>query len=225
MSTKPGFARNLSTTRLDLILFDLSNPTHLELNLRLLHDPAFQSNFGDYGLHTQADIHRLWSSTLIKPSTCPTLLSQPSPAGYIMCLKPEHAALYSPSPPVADPASAFPTPSGGKMLGLVTLASRSTSLPPDMGWGLWHQYAGNGFATEAGRAALTYWRDECGIREMIAWPKETNIPSVRTAAKLGFVANGVVFDRETGERCACYMLPGMKAFGEGTKISFWGERE
>ena len=65
MSTKPGFARNLSTTRLDLILFDLSNPTHLELNLRLLHDPAFQSNFGDYGLHTQADIHRLWSSTLI----------------------------------------------------------------------------------------------------------------------------------------------------------------
>jgi RimJ/RimL family protein N-acetyltransferase len=214
-ATKPGFARSLSTTRLNLILVDLSNPTHLELNLRLLHDPAFLTNFGDYSLHTLADIRRLWSSTLIKPSTYPALLSRPSPAGYIMCLKPEHSALYTPSPPLADPASGLPTPSGGKMIGLVTLASRSASLPPDMGWALWHEYVNNGFTTEAGRAALKYWRDECGISEMMAWPKETNIPSVRTAARLGFVPNGVVFDRKTGERCACYMLPGMK-------ISFWG---
>lgn len=111
------------------------------------------------------------------------------------------------------------------MIGLITLASRSASLPLDMGWGLWHEYANNGFATEAGRTAPKYWRDGCGVGEMIGWPKETNIPSVRTAARLGFVPNGVVFDRKTGERCACYMLPGMKAFGEGTKIGFEGEAE
>jgi RimJ/RimL family protein N-acetyltransferase len=111
------------------------------------------------------------------------------------------------------------------MLGLVTLAQRSSSLPPDMGWGLWHEYANNGFATEAGREALRYWRDECGISEIIAWPKETNIPSVRTAAKLGFVENGVVLDMEKGERHICYMLPGMKRFEEGTRISFFGDDE
>ena len=43
--------------------------------------------------------------------------------------------------------------------------------------------------------------------------------------KLGFVENGVVFDAEKGDRHACYMLPGMKRFEEGTRISFFGERE
>jgi Acetyltransferase (GNAT) domain len=212
MTSKPGFTPALSTTRLHLVLFDPSNATHLELNLRLLHDPAFLANFGDYGLHTQSDIHRLWASTHIKPITCPQLLD-----------KPEHSTLYTPTGP--DPAVSFLSPSGGKMLGLVTLAQRSASLPPDMGWGLWAEYANNGFATEAGREALRYWRDECGIREMIAWPKETNTPSVRTAAKLGFVENGVVFDKETGDRHACYMLPGMKKFEERTTVSFFGDEE
>jgi hypothetical protein len=70
-----GFARTLETTRFNLILFDISNPTHLELNLRLLYDPAFQANFGDYGIKTQDDVLRLWVSTLIRPTTCPRLLT------------------------------------------------------------------------------------------------------------------------------------------------------
>jgi RimJ/RimL family protein N-acetyltransferase len=223
MAFKPGFAPILETARLNLIHFDVSNPTNLELNLRLLYDPAFQADFGDYGLTTQDDVYRLWASTLIKPTTCPKLLDKPSAAGYIMCLKPDHENLYS-TATGSDPAAAFASASG-KMLGLVTLASRSASLPPDMGWGLWQEYANKGFATEAGREALRYWRDECEIREIIAWPKETNIPSVRTAAKLGFVENGVIFDADKGVRHACYMLPGMKRFEEGTRISFFGEEE
>lgn len=223
-SLNHGFARTLETTRFNLILFDISNPTHLELNLRLLYDAAFQTNFGDYGIKTQDDVQRLWVSTLIRPTTCPKLLDKPSAAGYIMCLKPEHEKLYTPTTAGSDPAAAFATPAG-KMLGIVTLALRSASLPPDMGWGLWQEYANNGFATEAGREALRYWRDECEIREIIAWPKETNIPSIRTAAKLGFVENGVVFDAENGERHTCYMLPGMKRLEEGTRIRFLGEEE
>jgi len=53
-----------------------------------------------------------------------------------------------------------------------------------MGWGLWQQYVNNGFASDAEAEALRCWRDECEVKEIIAWPKETNIPSVRTAAKL-----------------------------------------
>ena len=219
----PGFAPILETPRLHLVLYDIAKPTHLELNLRMINDPAFLANFGDYGFTTRDEIYRLWAGTLIQPATCPKLLDQRAPAGYIMCLKPDHEGLY----PLAvtggsDPAAAFPNPHG-KMIGMITLAQRSTSLPPDMGWGLWQEYANNGFATEAGREALRYWRDECGIREIIAWPKETNVPSVRTAAKLGFVENGVVFGKEKGDRCACYMLPGMERLEEGTTISFFGE--
>jgi hypothetical protein len=223
MASSPGFAYTLETTRLNLILFDVSNPTHLELSLRLFHDPAFQLNLGDYGLRTQDDVRRLWAATHIRPATCPKLLDGPAPAGYIMCLKPEHETLYTPATN-SDPAAAFTSPYG-KMLGVVTLALRSASLPPDMGWGLWQEYANNGFASEAGKEALRYWREECEIKEIIAWPKETNIPSVRTAVKLGFVENGVVFDAEKGDRHACYMLPGMKRFEDGTRISFFGEKE
>jgi Acetyltransferase (GNAT) domain len=111
------------------------------------------------------------------------------------------------------------------MLGIVTLALRSASLPLDMEWGLWQECANNGFASEVGKEALRYWRDECEIKEIIAWPKETNIPSARTAAKLGFVENGVVFDAEKEERHASYMLPRMKRFEEGTRISFFEEEE
>lgn len=134
-----------------------------------------------------------------------------------MCLSPDSA-----HPLADDPALAFPSPHG-KMIGMVTLASRSPTLPPDMGWGLFCQYANQGFATEAGTRALAYWRDECGIKEIIAWPKETNIPSVRTARKLGFVENGYVVGVEDGSRHAMYTLPGMKGFEEGMKVSFFGE--
>src|SRR5256885_10535303 len=93
-SSKPGFAQTLGTTRLNLTLFDISNPTHLELNLRLLYDPTFQANFGDYGLKSQDDVHRLWASNLIRQTTCPKLLEKPAAAGYVMCLKPDHESLY-----------------------------------------------------------------------------------------------------------------------------------
>jgi len=227
-ASSSGFAPTLQTARLTLLRCDISNPLHVELNLVLLHDPAFQANFGDFGIRTHADVIRLMNVTSITPDMCPKLLSKPTAAAYIMCLKDiasddedtsDESRLRS-----QDPALAFPSPYG-KMIGMITLGSRGRSVPPDMGWGLFCQYANRGFATEAGKEALRYWRDDCGISEIIAWPKETNIPSVRTAAKLGFVENGLVVDMADGSRHAVYTLPGMKKFEEGTKISFWGEDE
>ena len=99
-----------------------------------------------------------------------------------MCLKPDYETTYTPATG-SDLAAASTSPYG-RMLGVVTLALRSASFPPDMGWGLWQQYVNNGFASDAEAEALRCWRDECEVKEIIAWPKETNIPSVRTAAKL-----------------------------------------
>jgi len=216
-----GFAPVLETPRLTLLLFELSDTLQMDLQLRLLHDPAFQANFGDYGIETRDDVFRLLSHTQITPVIC-SILAAPSPAVYTMCLKDSASATM---PEIKDdPALAFPS-SYGKMIGMVTLSSRSSSVPPDMGWGLFCQYANQGFATEAGKEALRYWRDDCGISEIIAWPKATNIPSVRTAAKLGFVENGLAVSTEKGERHAVYTLPGMKGFEGGTEMSFFGEGE
>lgn len=171
MASKPSFAPTLETTRLNLILFDSSNPTRLELNVRLLHDPAFQSNFGDYGLRTQDDVRRLWASTHIKPTiseavgqACPRWLRRVSEArprnsihpcyrlrsrrGFHLPLRENARRSYS------GVAFSFPP-------------SRY-ALPPDVGWGLWQEYANNGFASEAGKEALMYWRDGCEIKEIIA---------------------------------------------------------
>lgn len=216
-----GFGTTLKTPRLTLLPFDMSNTLHMDLQLKLLHDPAFQANFGDYGVETHDDVFRLINHTRITPAICPTIAA-PSPAIYLMCLEDSASAAM---PEINDdPALAFPSPHG-KMIGTVTLASRSSSIPPDMGWGLFCQYANQGFATEAGKEALRYWRDDCGISEIIAWPKQTNIPSLRTAAKLGFVENGFAVSTEKGERHAVYTLPGMKRFEEGTELSFFGEGE
>ena len=105
-----------------------------------------------------------------------------------MRLKPDYETLYTPATG-SDPVAASTSPYR-KMLGVVTLALRSASLPPNMGWGLRQEYADNGFASEAEKEALRYWRDGCEIKEIIAWPKETNILSARMAAKLGFVEDG-----------------------------------
>jgi hypothetical protein len=223
MASSPGFAPTLETTRVNPNLFDVSYPTHLELNLRLLHDPTFQLNFGDYGPRTQDDVRRLWAATHIRPATCLKLLDRPAPAGYIVCLKPGHETLHT-TTTNSDPAAAFASPYR-KMRGVVTLALRLASLPPDMGWGLRQEYANNGFSSGAGKEALRYWREECEIKEINDWPKETKIPSVRTAVKLRFVENGVAFDAEKGDRHACYILPGMKRFEERTRISFFEEKE
>jgi hypothetical protein len=145
MASSPGFAPTLEATCLNLILFDVSNPTHLEPSLRLLHDPVFQLTFGDYGLRTQDNVRRLWAATHIRPATCPKLLDRPTPAGYIVCLKPKHETLHIPATN-SDPAATF-TSTYGKMLGVVTLALRAQPpSPPAMGWGLWQEYANNGFS-------------------------------------------------------------------------------
>src|SRR4051794_13149797 len=91
-----------------------------------------------------------------------------------MCLKPDHENLYT-------------TATGCRL-------HRSLHLP------LWENtrcsYSGVPFSFPpsrygmgslagilgAGKETLRYWRDDCEIKEIIAWAKETNIPSVRTTA-------------------------------------------
>jgi len=201
--SKTTFAPTLHTPHLTLSLFDDSNPAHLDHTLACMHDPVTIANMGDYGINTHADVLRLCNACLLPPSFC----AGTTPTG---------AAVYNVH------LRRNPT---SPMIGIISLAHRSSSVPPDMGWTILHEHSGKGYATEAGREVLRYFRDDFGIKEIIAWPKPSNVPSVRTAEKIGFVEAGTIRLRETGEMHSVYALPGMKRFDGSLEISIYGKVE
>jgi RimJ/RimL family protein N-acetyltransferase len=57
---------------------------------------------------------------------------------------------------------------------------------PEMGWLFAAEASGQGYATEAGVAALAWADAALGGREVVAIVDATNAPSIRVAEKLGF---------------------------------------
>ncbi|MCJ1393168.1 hypothetical protein MMC18_006040 [Xylographa bjoerkii] len=110
------------------------------------------------------------------------------------------------------------------MIGLISLAQRSKTVPPDMGWIILHQYAGHGYATEAGREFFRYMTEEYGVKEMIALVKPTNAVSIKVAKKMGFVESGQTMS-EDGLPRLVYALEGMKKLDASTRINFYGDGE
>jgi hypothetical protein len=77
-------------------------------------------------------------------------------------------------------------------------------------------YQGQGYATEAARAVLEFWRDVIGVREICAMTLDRNEKSRRLAERIGFVKAGPV-DVYFGERGSeekvmgrGFVLPGME---------------
>ena len=211
----------LTTTRLTLVPFDGAVDEHTDLQLAILLAPETIATMGDFGIRTRKDMLGLLNSTAIKPRIFPSLTA-PEVAIFIVHLEPQYAHEYANHP--------FPgSGNSGPMIGAITLADRSSQLPPDMGWGFLPQYHNKGFATEAGKASLDFWTSSpdsggAGIEEIMAWPKESHVGSVRTAQKIGFIKNGYIEClEEPGVKNVVYTLPGMKAFEEGTRISILGE--
>jgi RimJ/RimL family protein N-acetyltransferase len=55
----------------------------------------------------------------------------------------------------------------------------------EVGWRLAREHWGNGYATEAGRAALGYGFDELGLDEIVSFTSRLNEPSWRVMERLG----------------------------------------
>ena len=196
------FASVLHTTRLTLTIADPSNPAHNDHMLACFNDPVSIANMGDYGIKTRQDMIELFHSTMLAPDLCGGV-------------EPTHPACY---------VVRLGHRSDGDMIGVVSLAQRGRRLPPDIGWVVLHEYAGKGYATEAAMEALRYWRDDFGIKEIMAWPKPTNSPSIRMAQRLGFVENGVA-EGDDGQVHVVYALSGMARIDESTRVSFHGEQD
>jgi RimJ/RimL family protein N-acetyltransferase len=55
----------------------------------------------------------------------------------------------------------------------------------EVGWRLASGYWGNGFATEAARAAVRFGFEQLGLREIVSFTVPTNVRSLRVMQKLG----------------------------------------
>lgn len=69
----------------------------------------------------------------------------------------------------------------------------------EIGYGVFPQFRGQGFATEAALALMQWARDAHGITRFVASVSPTNEPSLAIVGKLGFVKTGVQWDEEDGE--------------------------
>ncbi|MCJ1295820.1 hypothetical protein MMC34_007384 [Xylographa carneopallida] len=157
---------------------------------------------GDYGLRTHEQLKGLAKNLLLSPSFC---------GGKV----PHGMAAYNihlGSTPL-DP-----------MIGVLSLAQRSKTVPPDIGWTVMHQYAGHGYATEAAREFFRYMTEEYGVTEMVAMIKPTNVASIKVAEKLGFGDPGEIV-AEDGTPKLVFTLKGIKMVNSGTRINFYGDGE
>ncbi len=82
--------------------------------------------------------------------------------------------------------------SDGTPIGLCGLIKRDVFDYPDVGYAFLPQYAGQGYATEAAKGAMTYGRDELGIKRIIAITSPDNKGSIKVLEKLGLHTNKTI---------------------------------
>lgn len=208
------FRPYLHTSRLTLEIMDERNPVHIDESLKILNDSANIAAMGDYGIKTPDQHQILSSATVLLPQHLPAGKSPSGYLGYVVRLG---------------------TRPDGEIVGLITLASRSEDVPPDIGWGFHSAHHGRGYATEAAREVLRYLMHELqggfllakphpiGI---IAWPNPSNRGSVRVAEKIGMVNMGNITGDDGVE--VVYGVPellGDRRFTKGTVVSFYGPGE
>jgi ribosomal-protein-alanine N-acetyltransferase len=68
----------------------------------------------------------------------------------------------------------------------------------EVGYTVFPEFRGQGFATEAARALLDWAAERHGIRSFIASVAPNNEPSLAIVRKLGFVQTGEQWDEEDG---------------------------
>lgn len=105
----------------------------------------------------------------------------------------------------------------GHPFGFVTLMERSPAAPPDFGYALLPEYRRKGYGTEAARTVLDYWKNDFGLKEIMAFTMESNHLSKKLLRNLGFEAAGHA-TLEGVETVDCFVLPGMKHFSEPLQV-------
>lgn len=113
------------------------------------------------------------------------------------------------------------------LVGVICMSFREEMPYPDMGYITVAAHAGKGYAAEAGKQLLHYWRDLVGVKEIFIACASDNRPSQRCAERIGFVhAGGITVELgrppegKVEEDAVALVLPGM-SWKDGVVISPW----
>ncbi|KAF2160865.1 hypothetical protein M409DRAFT_28745 [Zasmidium cellare ATCC 36951] len=198
----------LHTPRLTLRLADPDNPSDCQKIIQIYNDP--HSSIGGnarVGINTPADVHAKHAKHGPRQEFC-TKAVAPRGLFHLTFLK-----------------TSEDDGGEGELIGFIGLSFRPEMPYPDLGFALFKPFQGQGYASEAGRRALSFWTDDVGVKEIFCGALEGNERSLATAKRIGFVEVGG-FDVEFGEvgsgevvrkRAVAVVLPGMRwrEFDEG----------
>lgn len=201
-----GETVTLCTERLILRLADPSNPADCSRLLEF-YTEAGKGTLSRVGIKSLADIQRKHEVHRSNPEHC-TLAPPPRGIFFLAYL------------PVQTDGEGQTSET---LIANVVLSTRSEMPYPDLGWGVLEQYQGKGYAQEAGRAVLEFWRDNIGVKEIYAATAMEHVKSQRCAERVGFVRAGninIVLGYPPNEEKiegAAFVLPGME-WEEGQTI-------
>lgn len=195
----------LTTSRLILRPCRAQCREDTDLIVRTYNDPFIGAwGFAKVGIRTHEDVGKKHHQhgPRNKPETCTRWMQQYGEVADVM-----YHLVY-----LKDD-----TGEAGDYIGFVGNSFRTEVEWPDFGYALFEQYNGRGYASEASIAALNWWREEAGVKEMWIGTFDDNVASQKCARKIGFEEGGelkiVYGDGEKSEgvtKGRGYILPGMK---------------
>ncbi|CAK3973113.1 GNAT family N-acetyltransferase [Lecanosticta acicola] len=189
------YSKTIQTERLTLRLADPSSDEDCLQIIEIYNDPAASmGGNARVGINTIQEVHAKHAAHGPRPHLC----TKVTPNGLF------HLIYLKSSPETC--------------IGFIGLSFRREMPYPDLGYALFQDYWGSGYAAEAGREATRFWKEEIGVGEMFIGTLPHNGRSQRTAERIGFVRGGgfgICFgDETTGavERVdgVAYVLPGME---------------
>jgi RimJ/RimL family protein N-acetyltransferase len=80
----------------------------------------------------------------------------------------------------------------GEPVGIAGLIRRDSLPLPDLGYALLSRHSGQGLASEAARAILTFAANRLGLPTLLAITTTQNVASIRVLEKCGFVPDGIL---------------------------------
>jgi len=193
----------ISTERLVLTLFDPLTPSDYNEFIKVSNSPYTVSRNGDLGMHTREDVDAKCKAFALS-RTPESDLSKATTTTF-----PTHPILL------------IRTRASDEVIEVITLFQRRPFPFPDLGYAIHEPCMGQGYATEAAKGGLKFWRDDLGVENIWAGAFVENTASHRVAEKIGFVHGGTFSVKlpDGHERHAyAFILPGGEPFPDGIVI-------
>ena len=201
MNERDDASFSVHTKRLVLRLADPMSQADCEEIIRIYNDPHNERAVS--GIKTVADVQEKHRRHGPRPEFCPLT---PAIRGMFLL-----AYLQA-----GDVEGSSETGNEEVFIGQVHMSFRPEMPYPDLGYALLAPYEGQGYATEAAQAAIRFWQDTVGVKEIMIGTVPDNFKSQKLAERLGFVQAGtfdVVFGHPPNERREtgglAFVLPGM----------------